>query len=153
MELLVFDTPVGQMALGEEGDNLTNLWLPGRGYPRLTSTETPLLLEGKRQLLEYFQGLRRDFSLPFAPSGTDFQRSVWQALEAIPYGETRSYKDIAIAIGNPKGVRAVGGANNRNPLPIFIPCHRVVGSGGQLTGYAGGLALKEQLLALERSHR
>lgn len=152
MELMVFDTPLGQMAMGEEGDALTRLWLPNQGYPKLPQQETPLLLEGKRQLLEYLQGLRREFSLPFAPEGTPFQRKVWQALEAIPYGETRSYQDIAVAVDNPKGVRAVGGANNRNPLPIFIPCHRVVGVKGQLTGYAGGLPLKEALLELERSH-
>ena len=92
---------------------------------------------------------RQGLDLPLAPVGTDFQRSVWTALKAIPYGQTRTYGEIAAAIGRPKAVRAVGQANHHNPLPIFLPCHRVVGSGGTLTGYAGGLALKKALLTLE----
>ena len=149
MELIVFDTPVGPMALAEEENLLTHLWLPGQGYPRIAPHETELLAEGKRQLLEYLTGLRREFSLPLGPRGTPFQMEVWRALEAIPYGETITYGELARRIGRPKAVRAVGQANHRNPLPILLPCHRVVGANGTLTGYGGGLELKEWLLRLE----
>jgi len=104
-----------------------------------------------RQLDEYFDGKRQTFSLNLAPQGTPFQRQVWDALLQIPYGVTRSYQDIARAIGNPKAVRAVGGSNARNPIAIVIPCHRVIGANGKLTGYAGGLKYKRALLDLERS--
>ena len=102
---------------------------------------------------EYFAGQRKEFSLPLAPKGTEFQLRVWQALLQIPYGETRSYGELAAMVGNPKACRAVGGANHRNPLSILIPCHRVVGTGGSLTGYAGGLSVKEFLLKLESEAR
>lgn len=105
-----------------------------------------------RQLTEYFAGSRREFDLPLDPDVSEFQARVLEALQAIPYGETRSYRDIAIAIGNPRAVRAVGGANAANPLPIVIPCHRVIGSGGDLTGFGGGMDAKRYLLDLERSH-
>lgn len=102
------------------------------------------------QIREYFAGNRTNFDIPLAPEGTDFQQQVWNALRNIPYGETRTYKQIAQAIGNPKAVRAVGMANNKNPIAILIPCHRVIGSNGKLVGYAGGLDIKKQLLNLER---
>ncbi len=102
-----------------------------------------------RQLTDYFSGRRQTFDFPYQLRGTDFQRAVWRELLKIPYGETRSYKDIAQAIGRPKAYRAVGMANNKNPLSIVVPCHRVIGSNGQLIGYAGGLASKKALLALE----
>ena len=149
MAWLRFETPFGPMAL--EGETaLTRLWLPGT-LPdlRVRGEETPLLRAAREELLAYFAGERRDFDLPLAPAGTDFQRAVWEALRAIPYGQTRTYGEIAAAVGRPKAVRAVGQANHVNPLPIFIPCHRVVGKGGALTGYAGGLDLKRALLALE----
>lgn len=111
--------------------------------------DTDLLLEARRQLEEYFAGIRAGFSLPLAPQGTDFQKAVWRQLEAIPYGETRTYGQIAAALGKPKASRAVGGANHNNPIAIVIPCHRVIGADGSLTGYAGGLDLKEKLLHLE----
>ncbi len=111
--------------------------------------DTPLLLEAKRQLEEYFAGLRASFSLPLNPQGTAFQKKVWQQLEAIPYGQTRTYGQIAAAIGQPTASRAVGGANHNNPIAIVIPCHRVIGASGKLTGYAGGLDIKEKLLRLE----
>ena len=114
--------------------------------------DSPLSHAASEQLREYIEGRRKAFDLPLAPKGTEFQLTVWEALLQIPYGETRSYKDIAIAIGKPKAVRAVGMACNRNPLPILIPCHRVVGKNGKLTGYAGGLHLKQQLLDLERTY-
>ena len=111
--------------------------------------DTPLLLGAKRQLEEYFAGLRASFSLPLNPQGTAFQKKVWQQLEAIPYGQTRTYGQIAAAIGQPTASRAVGGANHNNPIAIVIPCHRVIGASGKLTGYAGGLDIKEKLLRLE----
>ncbi len=149
MARLAVDTPFGPMVLeGEE--TLTRLWLPnalpdnrGRGE------ESPLLRVARTQLLEYLSGARRSFDLPLDPAGTDFQRSVWEALRAIPYGQTRTYGEMAAAVGRPRALRAVGQANHVNPLPIFIPCHRVVGKNGALTGYAGGLDLKGALLALE----
>ena len=151
MELYLFPTPLGEMGLGEEEGAIIALYLPGCPVPRLISRPTPLLEEGRRQLLEYLAGERQTFDLPLAPAGTPFQRAVWQALQTIPYGQTRSYGDIARQIGRPKAFRAVGMANHENPIPIFIPCHRVVGSDGSLTGYAGGLELKKALLGLEGS--
>ena len=108
------------------------------------------VLEGERQLQAYFNGKRQKFDLPLDAAGTPFQLKVWEALRQIPYGETRSYKDIAIAVENPKGVRAIGMANNRNPVAIIVPCHRVIGQDGSLTGYAGGLAIKQYLLDHEK---
>ncbi|MCL2609267.1 MAG: methylated-DNA--[protein]-cysteine S-methyltransferase [Treponema sp.] len=111
--------------------------------------ETDLLREAALQLRQYLAATRRDFDLPLELRGTEFQRAVWQALREIPYGETRSYKEVAEAVGRPKAVRAVGMANNRNPVAIVVPCHRVIGSDGSLVGYAAGLALKRRLLELE----
>ena len=108
--------------------------------------------EAARQVRQYLAGERRDFDLPLAPAGTDFQRTVWQALGEIPYGQTRTYGEIAAAIGRPGAARAVGAAAGRNPLWLVVPCHRCVGRGGALTGYAGGLWRKERLLALERKN-
>lgn len=149
MDFCLFDTPVGQMALAGEGDAISRLYLPGLPLPRLASRETPLLARGREELLEYLAGARRDFDLPLAPQGTPFQQRVWAALREIPYGQTRSYRELALAAGSPRGYRAVGMANHRNPIPILIPCHRVVGSDGSLTGYAGGVAKKQLLLELE----
>jgi methylated-DNA-[protein]-cysteine S-methyltransferase len=113
-----------------------------------------LLAEAERQLAEYFAGRRQRFTVPLDPSGTAFQRDVWDALRTIPFGETRSYSQIAHQIGHPRAVRAVGAANGRNPLSIVVPCHRVIGVTGELTGFAGGLDVKARLLALEaRGHR
>lgn len=149
MDFYQFSTPLGTMALAEEDGAITHLYLPGRPTPRISSHPTPLLLEGERQLLEYLSGQRKVFDLPLSPQGTPFQKRVWQALEAIPWGETQTYRDIAQAVDSPRGFRAVGMANHHNPIPIFIPCHRVVGADGSLTGYAGGLELKKALLSLE----
>ena len=149
MDFLLFDTPLGPMALGEEEGAVVRLYLPGQPTPRLMSRETPLLGRGRRELLEYLSGERRDFDLPLSPRGTPFQLRVWRALRDIPWGQTRTYRDIALAVDCPRGFRAVGMANHHNPIPILIPCHRVVGSGGALTGYAGGLELKRALLKLE----
>ena len=115
--------------------------------------QNPLLQDTMRQLQEYFAGTRKSFSIPLDLQGTDFQKKVWNVLLSIPYGETRSYSDIARAIGKPDAVRAVGAANGRNPLSIIVPCHRVIGQNGSLTGYAGGLEIKKMLLDLENSQR
>jgi len=113
-------------------------------------SETPLIREAAKQLEEYFVGKRKIFDIPLGPEGTPFQRAVWEALLEIPYGETRSYGDIAARIGNPKAARAVGMANNRNPIAVFVPCHRVIGASGKLVGYAGGVDVKKKLLELEK---
>lgn len=120
-------------------------WEPGAAVV----ADGPGLAPVSSQLQAYFRGTLRSFDMPLDMRGTPFQREVWQALTAIPFGETRSYGQIAAQIGRPKAVRAVGAANGANPVPIIVPCHRVIGSNGKLTGYAGGLALKQQLLALE----
>jgi methylated-DNA-[protein]-cysteine S-methyltransferase len=143
------ETPVGEMWLSQQGDALTGLRLPGEGVPEGELRETPLLMEAARQIREYFEGTRTAFDLPLNPEGTPFQAAVWAELAKIPAGETRTYGDIARAIGKPNASRAVGSANHHNPLPVFIPCHRVIGSGGALVGYGGGLPLKQQLLELE----
>lgn len=152
MEFYLFDTPLGAMALTEKAGAITRLYLPNSLTPRLASHPTPLLERGRDQLLEYLAGERREFDLPLTPQGTPFQQRVWAALRTIPWGQTRSYRDIAQAADCPKGFRAVGMANHKNPIPIVIPCHRVVGSDGSLTGYAGGLEMKRALLSLEGVH-
>ena len=111
--------------------------------------QQPILIETERQLGEYFAGTRNQFDLPLEPTGTEFQKKVWRALQEIPFGQTRSYLDLAKSIGSAKAVRAVGAANGKNPLSIVVPCHRIVGANGTLTGFAGGLEAKAKLLALE----
>lgn len=144
-------SPLGPLVARTDGRALTALDFDGAppgGVP--LSPEASALLERVAEAVEaYFAGTLRAFDLPLAPRGTPFQRRVWDALRAIPYGRTASYADIARRIGQPKAVRAVGAANGRNPIAIVIPCHRVIGADGTLTGYAGGLARKEALLALE----
>lgn len=151
-QILIVPSPVGPLTLTQEDQALTGLHF-GEHPQQGAEGPTPLLEEAARQLEEYFAGQRKEFSLPLAPKGTEFQLRVWQALLQIPYGETRSYGKLAAMVGNPKACRAVGGANHRNPLSILIPCHRVVGTKGSLTGYAGGLAIKEFLLKLESEAR
>lgn len=146
MPCLFYDSPIGPMTLVQEGEALARLDFD---VPSQPEEATPLLLEACRQLREYFAGERKVFALPLAPEGTAFQKKVWAALRDIPWGETRSYGDIARAIGKPAASRAVGMANGRNPLPIFIPCHRVIGTNGSITGYSGGLEKKRFLLRLE----
>lgn len=146
MDLILFDSPAGRLALLGEGACVTGLALPNAPVPRIAEHETPVLAEARRQVLEYLAGARRSFDLPLDPRGTSFQRRVWAALTAIPWGETRTYAQIAAAVGSPRAVRAVGQANHRNPIPILIPCHRVVGADGSLTGYAGGIDKKLWLL-------
>jgi methylated-DNA-[protein]-cysteine S-methyltransferase len=119
---------------------------------QISNKETEVLKEAIKQLDEYFSGTRKSFDLPLRPKGTSFMQSVYKALLKIPYGRTSSYKEIAMAIGNEKACRAVGNANNKNPIAIIIPCHRIIGQNGKLVGYAGGLEIKKALLSLENSN-
>ena len=145
-----YDTPIGKICIAETDGKISHLiFMHASLSDDYIEEETALIKKAATQVFEYFDGKRKEFDLPLNPMGTDFQRSAWAALETIPYGETRSYKDIAVQIGNPKGVRAVGMANNRNPISIIIPCHRVIGSNGSLTGYGGGLDSKQFLLDME----
>lgn len=147
----VTDTPIGPLTLVQQADCLTEVRF-GEKFSEETVALTALLAQAVREVEEYFRGERKAFTVPLAPRGTPFQQKCWQALCTIPYGETRSYLQQAQAVGNAKACRAVGMANHNNPLPILIPCHRVVGKNGKLTGYAGGLSIKETLLTLERIH-
>lgn len=150
-------SPVGELTLvGSERGLAAILWEndePGRVRLGLMTEDAghPVLLEAERQLNEYFSGKRKTFSVKLDFTGTEFQKAVWNALLTIPYGETRSYGEIAVQLGNPKAVRAVGAANGKNPISIIAPCHRVIGSTGKLTGFAGGLEAKSLLLKLEES--
>ncbi|MDQ1232430.1 methylated-DNA--[protein]-cysteine S-methyltransferase [Sphingomonas sp. SORGH_AS_0879] len=149
-------SPVGELTLvASERGLRAVLWAEERAGrvplpERRSDPAHGILAQAVRQLTDYFDGQRRAFDLPLDPVGTDFQKSVWTALNAIPYGETRSYAALATAIGRPGASRAVGAANGRNPLSIVTPCHRVIGANGTLTGFAGGLAVKQWLLAHER---
>ena len=145
-----YSSPLGMLTLHSDGTALTALQFQ---VPEAPGSSCMLLEKTVQQLREYFSGMRTQFTLPLAPAGTDFQQEVWQALCRIPYGETRTYKDIAIAIGHPKAFRAVGRANNANPVFIAIPCHRVIGADGSLVGYGGGLEMKKALLELERGRK
>ena len=150
------ESPIGDLLLAGESDALCVIGFPEGSRrrdpePDWIFNEKPFA-EACRQLGEYFAGKRREFELPLKKSGTPFQVQVLDALEEIPYGETVSYADIAERVGRPKAVRAVGAANGRNPLPIVIPCHRVIGKGGDLVGFGGGLDTKEALLRLEAEH-
>lgn len=151
----IIDSPVGKLKLVASDKGLVAvLWRNDKpSRVRLGELEEDgkdaILVETERQLVEYFAGQRKTFSVGLDMRGTDFQRNVWNALLAIPFGETRSYGQLAKQLGNPKAMRAVGAANSRNPISILVPCHRVIGSSGKLTGFAGGLATKAQLLKLE----
>jgi methylated-DNA-[protein]-cysteine S-methyltransferase len=147
--IFVFQTKIGLVAIEDNGSEITDVNVIS-GDQNFETNETSLLKNAAQQLNDYLEGKRNSFDLPLNPKGTEFQKKVWAALCDIPYGETRSYKQIAECVGNPKACRAVGMANNKNPIMIFIPCHRVVGSDGSLTGYAGGLDMKEKLLSLEK---
>ncbi len=149
-------SPIGQLLLASEDEALSILAFQTGPKARGAATEWQRddgrFKDAAQQLEEYFSGTRRDFDLELAPSGTPFQLSVYQALARVPYGETVTYLDLAKEIGNPKAVRAVGGANGANPLAIVLPCHRVIGSSGSLTGFGGGLEVKRFLLELETNN-
>lgn len=153
MQYRYLDSPLGRLLLAGKNDCLSHIGLPD-GKLRLQPApdwrfDSEALASAATQLSEYFAGKRMQFALRMSPTGTSFQRAVLEALQTIPYGETRSYQQIARQIGRPKAVRAVGAANGRNPLPIVIPCHRVVGADGRLTGFGGGLKAKQLLLDVE----
>ena len=142
------DSPIGSLYIAEEDGALTDLaFTPIRAAEH---KNTPLLKLTADMLREYFAGERTTFDLPLRPAGTEFQKKAWDALLTIPYGQTRSYKEQAEVVGNPKACRAVGAANGKNPISIIIPCHRVIGASGSLTGYGGGVELKKKLLELEQ---
>lgn len=146
----VYETPIGRVLISSDGSFITAVKYEIPECAGFEGAPDALTERAAKQLGEYFAGKRREFDLPLRTGGTDFQRAVWEKLQGIPYGETRSYKQVAQMIGNSKASRAVGLANNRNPISIIIPCHRVVGSNGALVGYAGGLDAKQKLLNLER---
>ncbi len=147
------DTSIGRIGIEEENDNIISVYFESDMLQHgREEGETPLLRQAFEQLEDYLTGRLTEFALPLEPKGTPFMRAVWRKLREVPYGQTASYQDIATAVGNPKAVRAVGQANNRNPIPIFIPCHRIIGKNGKLVGYGGGLELKEKLLELEKRH-
>jgi len=151
MNIFFYEYPIGTIGIAESNDAICRVFFGKEKMPHSYEIkETPLIKNAAAQLKEYLDGKRIKFELPFHYNGTDFQRLAWEALMKIPAGETRSYKDIAESIGRPKACRAVGMANHRNPLAIFIPCHRVVETGGGLGGYAGGLFIKKYLLDLEK---
>lgn len=147
-----FLSPVGYLRLEADNDGLQSLLLNSPPVDELAVIvpSHPILVLAHQQLQEYFSGLRQKFTVPLSMKGTEFQLAAWQALQTIPYGQTVSYKAIAEQIGKPKAMRAVGMANNRNPIAIIVPCHRVIGANGQLIGYGGGLDMKQWLLAHER---
>lgn len=177
--MFFYETAIGTISIVENRDNITGLYFvndkcrqtEGIG-PKETSLlgenietgetpwlgenvetrETPLLREAKRQLDEYFSGKLKYFDLPLSVKGTDFQTSVWKVLQSIPYGQTWTYKEVAERVGSPKAARAVGMANNKNPISLIIPCHRVIGANAKLVGYGGGLHIKEYLLNMEREN-
>lgn len=145
-------TPIGELLLVSDGSSLTALQFDDarRGSPTQPAATDPVLGRAAVQLGEYFAGERTSFDLPLAPVGTPFEQRVWEELRQIPYGETTSYGELAARIGEPGAARAVGRANGRNPIPVIVPCHRVIGADGSLTGFGGGLECKRALLDLER---
>lgn len=148
-----YETEIGKITIAENGTAITNIYFKDEVIPKdIEVKETTLINKAATEIIEYLEGKRKTFDLPLTPEGTEFQQKVWNALKEIPYGETRSYKEMAEAIGNPKACRAVGMANNKNPIMLFIPCHRVIGANGSLVGYAGGLDIKEKLLNMEKTH-
>lgn len=155
MQHMIIDSPMGPLTLVENDAGLAAVYMaehkrrPGVETLGGVVTGSPVLSAAAEQLGEYFTGSGRDFSLPLAPAGSDFQHRVWAALGEIPYGELRTYGQLAAHLGDPSMAQAVGAANGRNPISIIVPCHRVVGSDGSLTGYAGGLERKQFLLELE----
>jgi len=157
MNKVVYDSPVGRLTLVSDGTHLVVCAFDGSTPPSEANEAAPrddaVLREAMRQLDDYFAEARRAFDLPLAARGTAFQRRVWQELRRIPFGETRSYGEVAERLGNPNAMRAVGAANGKNPIAIIVPCHRVIGANGALTGFGGGLERKAYLLELERKQR
>lgn len=152
MSVAIVDSPVGRLRLEADENVITTIFFHAK-EPVTRGRLDGVLGHLQDQLRLYFSGQLEQFDLPLAPRGTEFQRDVWTALTKIPYGKTVSYRDVAKSIGRPDAVRAVGAANGQNPIPIVIPCHRVIGSNGSLTGFGGGIAMKRALLELESGQR
>lgn len=154
LSMLTLDSPLGMLRLYGTDTDLASVCLPDgkQAAPEVPVRETAALAATAAQLREYFAGTRTAFDLPLAPEGTAFQHSVWRILSTIPFGETWSYGAVARLLGQPAASRAVGAANGRNPIAIIVPCHRVIGASGALTGYAGGMDAKKWLLAHEAQH-
>lgn len=147
---LIIDTVIGKLYIAETDGAITHLsFMPDASENTCEGIISPLLEEASSQITSFLEGKRTSFDLPLSPKGTPFQEKVWKALLTIPYGQTISYKELALRAGNVKACRAVGMANNKNPIPLIIPCHRVIGADGKLVGYGGGLPLKVKLLILE----
>lgn len=155
MNYEVYNMQIGKILIAENNGKIIRIetFKENIKLDDLSRKETEVIKQAKMQLEEYFVGKRKDFNIPLEIKGTEFQEKVWKALLEIPYGETRSYLDIAKAVGNPKASRAVGMANNKNKIMIVIPCHRVIGSNKKLVGYAGGLEVKEKLLKIEAENK
>lgn len=148
----IYSTAIGDICIVQEDEAVIGLGIAGKLKPEnVIWKETPLLKQAIMQLTEYFAGDRRNFTVKLHTTGTAFQEKIWGLLQEIPYGETRTYGELAAMAGSPKGARAVGMACNRNPVMLFIPCHRVIGSDGSLTGFGGGLPVKKKLLELEKN--
>lgn len=147
---MMMPSVLGKLLLEEEDGKIVCLLFERDIPANVEQSDTPTLQKAAQELSEYFAGNRKEFDIPLNPKGTDFQKSVWNALCTIPYGKTMSYGQVAAQIGNPKASRAVGMANNKNPIPILIPCHRVIGANGKLVGYGGGIWIKQKLLELEQ---
>lgn len=145
----IIKTPIGNIEITEDNGKIISI---KKTEKNIISTDNKILLQAEKELEEYFDGKRKKFTLPLDLRGTDFQLRVWNVLRGIPYGETRSYKEVALAAGNEKASRAVGMANNKNPILIVVPCHRVIGSNGAMTGFACGLDVKKKLLELEKKN-
>lgn len=152
MKSAVYDSPIGPLTLASNGEAIRQLEFENGRYPQAAHPRgaDKLLDQAQRELDAYFAGKLKNFTVPVAPNGTSFQRKAWAALQKIPYGATRTYGQQAAALGNPAASRAVGAANGRNPIAVIIPCHRVIGAGGSLTGFGGGLERKKFLLDLEQ---
>jgi len=147
-------TTIGKLGIADDGKGISNIFFNENDIPKdVIIKETEIIRECINQINEYFMGDRKEFNLPLSIKGTEFQKKVWKALTEIPYGETRSYKEIAEMVNSPKAYRAVGMANNKNPLSIIIPCHRVIGSNGKLVGYGGGIDIKIKLIDLENKYK
>ena len=146
-----YQTKIGRIKIAQEGDAIVEINVTDS--EKESEKETPLIKKTIKEIEEYFEGKRKFFDIPISIKGTEFQEKVWEALLRIPYGETKSYEDIAKMIGCPKGARAVGMANHNNKIIIIIPCHRVIGKNGKLVGYAGGLPVKEKLLQIESNYK
>lgn len=148
----IYESPIGPFTLASNGEAITQLEFEGGRYPlpQYPRGDDKVLKQARKELDAYFAGKLKDFTVPVAPEGTEFQKKAWKALQKIPYGTTRSYGQQAKVVGNPSASRAVGAANGRNPIAVIIPCHRVIGSNGSLTGFGGGMKRKQFLLDLEQ---